>query len=215
MKINQNGRSIVEMIGVLAIIGILSVGAIAGYSNAMNKYKMNKQVSQINQIISYINYNHQSISTSSYGNIIPLLMKLNIIPKEMIKNGEEEYVYDVFKNSIRILGGNPGSSWGGGNNITGLVFMANLLNDDTAKKVCANLLDLFKYYHKDVWYIELVSIKDNKTVDHFSDFYGDKYCNNNCLKDVNILKALDFCSSAVESTKGGEYFGYNIWWLAD
>ena len=30
--INENGRSMVEMLGVLAIIGVLSVGGIAGYS---------------------------------------------------------------------------------------------------------------------------------------------------------------------------------------
>ena len=37
MKINQFGRSMVEMIGVLAIIGVLSVGSIAGYQKAMMK----------------------------------------------------------------------------------------------------------------------------------------------------------------------------------
>ena len=31
----QSGRSMVEMLGVLAIIGVLSVGAIAGYSKAI------------------------------------------------------------------------------------------------------------------------------------------------------------------------------------
>ena len=40
---SENGRSMVEMLGVLAIIGVLSVGAIAGYSKAMFKYKLNKQ----------------------------------------------------------------------------------------------------------------------------------------------------------------------------
>ena len=39
--IHQVGRSMVEIIGVLAIIGVLSVGAIAGYSNAMTKHKLN------------------------------------------------------------------------------------------------------------------------------------------------------------------------------
>ena len=34
-KINQNGRSIPEMLGVLAIVGILSVGGIAGYGAIM------------------------------------------------------------------------------------------------------------------------------------------------------------------------------------
>ena len=34
------GRSMVEMLGVLAIIGVLSAGALKGYSAAMFKYKM-------------------------------------------------------------------------------------------------------------------------------------------------------------------------------
>ena len=39
MKINQNGRSMIEMLGVLAIVGVLSVGGIYAYSKAMDKYK--------------------------------------------------------------------------------------------------------------------------------------------------------------------------------
>ena len=42
MKQNQNGRSMVEMLGVLAIIGVLSIGGIAGYTMAMNRYKANQ-----------------------------------------------------------------------------------------------------------------------------------------------------------------------------
>ena len=44
---NENGRSMIEMLGVLAIIGVLSVGGIAGYSKAMMKYKVNKTIEQI------------------------------------------------------------------------------------------------------------------------------------------------------------------------
>ena len=40
---NENGRSMVEMLGVLAIIGVLSVGAISGYSTEM--LKRNSQTS--------------------------------------------------------------------------------------------------------------------------------------------------------------------------
>ena len=40
----ESGRSMVEMLGVLAIIGVLSVGGIAGYTTAMNKHReMNVQ----------------------------------------------------------------------------------------------------------------------------------------------------------------------------
>lgn len=44
MKIKENGRSMVEMLGVLAIVGILSAGALAGYSKAMFKYKVNQTI---------------------------------------------------------------------------------------------------------------------------------------------------------------------------
>ncbi|MBR3501778.1 MAG: prepilin-type N-terminal cleavage/methylation domain-containing protein, partial [Alphaproteobacteria bacterium] len=40
----QSGRSMIEMLGVLAIIGVLSVGGIAGYSKAMQKYRINKSI---------------------------------------------------------------------------------------------------------------------------------------------------------------------------
>ena len=52
MKIqsNQNGRSMIEMLGVLAIIGVLSVGGIAGYTKAMEQYKTNKFLEQLSQI---------------------------------------------------------------------------------------------------------------------------------------------------------------------
>jgi len=46
----QSGRSMIEMLGVLAIIGVLSVGGIAGYSKAMHKYRVNKTIEQITLI---------------------------------------------------------------------------------------------------------------------------------------------------------------------
>ncbi len=39
---NESGRSMVEMLGVLAIIGVLSIGGIAGYTTAMNRYRANE-----------------------------------------------------------------------------------------------------------------------------------------------------------------------------
>ena len=55
MKQNQLGRSMIEMLGVLAIIGVLSVGGIDGYSKAMEKFKTNKVIDQITTIVSNIN----------------------------------------------------------------------------------------------------------------------------------------------------------------
>ncbi len=43
-KKSQSGRSMVEMLGVLAIIGVLSVGGIAGYSLSMRRHRANSVV---------------------------------------------------------------------------------------------------------------------------------------------------------------------------
>ena len=51
---NPIGRSMIEMLGVLAIIGVLSVGGIAGYSKAMTKFKINKTMQQIAEIATNI-----------------------------------------------------------------------------------------------------------------------------------------------------------------
>ena len=45
------GRSMIEMLGVLAIIAVLTVGGIAGYSKAMTQFKVNKIIAETNQII--------------------------------------------------------------------------------------------------------------------------------------------------------------------
>ena len=44
---NESGRSMVEMLGVLAIIGVLSVMGIAGYTQAMKKYKLNEAAAEV------------------------------------------------------------------------------------------------------------------------------------------------------------------------
>ena len=52
--VTQCGRSMIEMLGVLAIIGVLSVGGITGYSKAMEKFKINKTINEISTIASNI-----------------------------------------------------------------------------------------------------------------------------------------------------------------
>ena len=45
---NECGRSMTEMLGVLAVIGVLSIGGIQGYTYAMNKYRANNVLNEIN-----------------------------------------------------------------------------------------------------------------------------------------------------------------------
>ena len=56
IKQNQSGRSMVEMLGVLAIVGVLSIGGIMGYSYAIDKYRANETMNDLNIIyMSHLN----------------------------------------------------------------------------------------------------------------------------------------------------------------
>ncbi len=49
MRNSEYGRSMVEILGVLAVMGVLSVGGIAGYTTAMLKYKVNEILSGVRE----------------------------------------------------------------------------------------------------------------------------------------------------------------------
>ena len=49
-NLNKSGRSMVEMLGVLAVVGLLTIIAIAGFKIAMNKAKANNLVADMNRL---------------------------------------------------------------------------------------------------------------------------------------------------------------------
>ena len=78
----QTGRSMVEMLGVLAIIGVLSVGGIAGYSKAMTKFKITKTMDQVSMMVANIRtlYSGQrNYSGLATGNALDM----GVVPAEM------------------------------------------------------------------------------------------------------------------------------------
>ena len=101
--INENGRSMVEMLGVLAIIGVLSVGGIAGYSKAMNKYKINKTTDQVSMLVANIR-----TLFSSQGNYKDLsnanAIKFGVVPEDMIKTGSNnaQTLSNAFGGEVKI-----------------------------------------------------------------------------------------------------------------
>ena len=53
-NINESGRSMVEMLGVLAIIGVLSIGGIAGYTRAMRNWRANEILDAANRVAAMV-----------------------------------------------------------------------------------------------------------------------------------------------------------------
>ncbi len=85
----QSGRSMVEMLGVLAIVGVLSVGGIAGYSTAMNTYKLNQAQTQISAITSKLaTYAERNGSYAGLNNKVAT--KINAVPPDMVVSEEDD-----------------------------------------------------------------------------------------------------------------------------
>lgn len=102
MKNNESGRSMMEMLGVIAIVGILTVVGIAGFSKAMEKWRINKTANQISYIVGHIRalYRAQQDyrglnSTTSYA----VIDRTKAFPPEM---GQEGNYTNPFSGKVTI-----------------------------------------------------------------------------------------------------------------
>lgn len=89
MKINESGRSMIEMLGVLSIIGVLSTSGIALYSKAMEKRKLSVLSDQVVEIAN--NIHNVYMSRRNYcGLVMPTKTKdkHKLIPTNMWKKGK-------------------------------------------------------------------------------------------------------------------------------
>lgn len=112
MRVNEQGRSMIEMLGVLAIVGVLSVGGIAGYSKAMNKFKTNKVIDQINMISTNVRTLFSS-QRNYHGLTNKIAITTGIVPGEMIADptGSNSTITNAFGGQVKI---GPSASVGDG-----------------------------------------------------------------------------------------------------
>lgn len=127
---SQSGRSMVEILGVLAIVGVLSIGSIMGYSYAMDKYRANTTVNDImlraTDLLAQANQGHTElslteweeedtiypISNADYANdgtvMLDAGLESNPIPKrvcEMIFNDIFPHTVQIDTNAVRGISG--------------------------------------------------------------------------------------------------------------
>ena len=113
LKSDQNGRSMVEMLGVLAIIGVLSVGGISGYSKAMAKFKLTKAQDQISMLL--MNIRTAFATSPNYnglnnGNAV----LYNIVPGDMVPGGSGSNINHAFGGAVNVHSCNSSGSTSGG-----------------------------------------------------------------------------------------------------
>lgn len=200
----ENGRSMIEMLGVLAIIGVLSVGGIAGYGKAMEKFKVNKIVEDYNMLIRGLMEYEPNLKESNY-NMNNLVLSLNLVPQSWSANGN--YLYDSYGNPMRVgyRSANNDFQWDNPekNGVYVDYFLGTLGKDEQgvlrsesfSDKICFELfVNVIKPLHKAVnagW------VNSGRSYYNNSFYYGDNYCSGNrkCLKDITLDTIKTICGS--------------------
>ena len=142
----STGRSMIEMLGVLAIVGVLSVGGIAGYSKAMEKWKQNKWIQQIEELIFNIKDTYKL--EKQYGkrseDILPTLKEIGIVPQGFLNNDNR----DLFGNRVSVIM-RPYDIY------TRLNLQFEILPNSMAEYNCRELFHLLPVYTDIIWTIVL------------------------------------------------------------
>ena len=76
----EYGRSMIEMLGVLAIIAVLTVGGIAGYSKAMEKLQINQTIGEYNSMLVNVIENIDAFTSKNSWSSTIIVEALNIAP---------------------------------------------------------------------------------------------------------------------------------------
>ena len=97
---DMQGRSMVEMLGVLAIIGVLSAGGLAGYSKAMFKHKLNTTMEQITMLVTNIRTAYGS-QRNYDGLTMAKAYQLGVVPAAISTNGTT--FTNPFKGTVDVL----------------------------------------------------------------------------------------------------------------
>ena len=189
------GRSMVEMLGVLAIIGVLSVGAIAGYSKAMMKYKLNQHAQAVNMLINNVlqikgQLQHTPNTATFYGT---LLHKLNLLPDGIIYHDDWNLTDLWFKETIQIYYSNDIYTSSNGqqvqNDLGAISFIFDS-NSNAGAEICRNIAFAAKENSANIWTLQRYDIREDE-------YYGDAYCskNNVCLRDLNLDLVDKLCNN--------------------
>jgi hypothetical protein len=98
------GRSTIEMLGVLTIMGLLTIFGIFGYTQAMEKLYLNKQAQQVSDLFAgVVAFTTQSATSkfSSASEMLQTFVQLGYMPDSMVKSATESDTYlDYFGNSV-------------------------------------------------------------------------------------------------------------------
>ncbi len=93
------GRSMIEVLGILAIIAALSTGALVSYSRAMRRHNLNQVIHQVALMSTNIRAFYANVD--SYESFdMETAVKFNMISEDML--GQDQFLLNPYKGRVRI-----------------------------------------------------------------------------------------------------------------
>lgn len=210
----ETGRSMVEMLGVLAITGILSIGGVAGYSYAMNKYRANRIMSDVSlravDILSQLSRN-QTPSLASWekeDSIYPILLNTDYAPSQYYITVEDiptdvcNIIAETMNSEVEILVDNENHVCAEGLNVLDFSFEGfNTQNDETSETRNCGTSNCNDCQICDIATQTCVNKPDNESKCIASEGkYG--WCiSGSCQPDTCNCNSTQYCADNAESCK--------------
>lgn len=209
MKQKQSGRSMIEMLGVLAIVGVLTAGGVAGFSKALLTYRYNKALAEwdalVNAVIKYKSQLRINDGSQDMFSLLPIFQAAGDLPDKMVaKNLQDKdcadfketcYVIDSLGNKVMVHNHNTG--------------YVGIRSDNNGYETCRLFLNIIKANHKTIDYAEYYT---SQPIDVF---YGDSRCSKSneskCVKNLTVSQISEICKSN-KIVKGGGIF--LIYWYS-
>ena len=193
MKNSQTGRSMVEMLGVLAVIGILSAGALAGYSKAMFQHRLNIQTEQINTVVAAIVRNFEALPTSGAVQWGKLLIRMGEIPKEMYTSDNTNTIKDALNINYTIYHHDTGYT----------AMVGEIYDNESSVLACRNVLKSLIPGSPEIGYVSILRNYSDKSTSYSTYWWGDKRCDGHyhCLKDMTISDISTACNVCQDTEK--------------
>ena len=196
-KLFEKGRSMIEMLGVLAVVAVLTAGGLVGFNKAMSAYHWNMALGQwdtlINVVLKYKSQLHiNDGSPQDILSLLPIFEATGDLPDAMsVENcGTTKrncYVVDAMGNRIRVY-----------NHNTGYIGIGYLISQNNIE-ACRLFMTMAKTYHNIIDEVEFyTNDKIEAPAKRSIFFYGDRICYADnkplCLKDLSVSQINEICN---------------------
>ena len=190
----ETGRSMIEMLGVLAIIGVLSVGGIAGYSKSMEKFKVDKAVGEYSYLIQGL-LEHiteiQNLSSAGETNqnydIANVVFATNLVPETWVKGNAPISMRDAWGNAINVFSRNQ--------HLVIDMYLGGISKAEDGKGVSLSFSPKFCFSLMQNVVKPLSSVLFRVFLTYGETFYGDNVCRHDikCIRNLSLSEMKQTC----------------------